>query len=328
MPQWVAELFSSCPTDHDGRWKDRDVLVVAHRGAACEEPENTIAALDAALDRHKCSAIEIDLSFTRDGEVVLWHDWNPNDAVSIARQAALEEAVHCRPVVPDLGSKWRLPVPQLDLDDLRKHYGYGVKSVGSKRIVADIPTLDEFFAWAVKRRELGHVHFDIKIPHDQPEYVEPMMCRIDELVEEHNPKFRIIYSTPCMPILEAMEERSFHPNYAFDVEPPFGFVLRPGRFSSARIALRFKNGFATSVHPKVTTIAPWTTYRRVVQADVRTRERHNRRNPEVPLERVFVATINERDLIRCLLAIGVDGIITDDPDLVREEADRAGREVC
>jgi glycerophosphoryl diester phosphodiesterase len=172
------------------------------------------------------------------------------------------------------------------------------------------------------------VHFDIKIPENEPQYVEPMMRRIDELLEAHKPKFRIIYSTPCMPILEAMERRDFHPNYAYDVETPFGFILRPTRFSSARVAIRFQNGFATSVHPKVTTFAPWTTYRRVVQADIRTRERHNRRKPEVPIERVFAATLNERERIRCLLAIGVDGLITDRPDIVREETERAGRPLC
>lgn len=303
-------------------------MIVAHRGAACDEPENTIRSLEAALDRHHCSALEVDLSMTRDGVIVLWHDWDPSDAISIARQSALEENVRCRPIAPDIGSIWRRAVDTLDLDDLRRHFGYGDKSVGSDRIDVEIPTLDEFFAWAVQRRDLRHVHFDIKIPASRTDLVEPMMSRIDALIEQHRPAFRIIYSTPHMKVLEALERRAFHPDYAFDVEAPFGLVLRPSRFSSVRTAIRFKNAFATSVHPKLSTIAPWTTYKRIIRADIRFREAHNRHRPEVPIERVFAATLNERDLIRCLIAMGIDGLITDCPDVVREEAERARRPIC
>ena len=326
--RWLHALFNRSENKHDGRWRDRDVMIVAHRGAACDEPENTICAFDAALDGHSCSAIEIDLSFTRDRRVVLWHDWNPNDAVSLARQSGLEEAVRCRPYAPDIGSEWRRPVPELTLDELREHYGYGVKSIAHERIDASIPTLDEFFEWATTRRQLKHVHFDIKIPSNATEYVGLMMDSIDALIAAHRPAFKIVYTTPSMPVLEAMEKRSFHPNYAFDVEAPFGLVLRPGRFSSVLVATRFKNAFATSMHPKVTTLAPWSTYKRVIKSDVRNRERHNRRNPEVPIERVFAATINEPDLLRTLISLGIDGVVTDNPDAVRAEAERAGRRVC
>lgn len=328
VPQWFAELFNRCPDGGDGRWKNRDVMIVAHRGAACDEPENTIPALEAALDRHRCSALEIDLSFTRDRHVVLWHDWDPAHIVSLARQSALEEAVRCRPLAPHLGSKWRRPIDRLTLDELREHYGYGSKEVESERTDAEIPTLDQFFVWATARGDLKHVHFDIKIPADQPEFVDPMLDAIDALVAEHEPAFTIVFTTPHMPVLQAMENRSFHANYAFDVEAPFGFVLRPSRYSSVRTAIRFRNAFATSMHPKVTTFAPWTTYKRVIRADIRNRDRHNRRRPEVPIERVFAATINEPDLIRCLIAMGIDGLITDTPDLVREAADAIGRPVC
>ncbi|MBC8146262.1 MAG: hypothetical protein H7X80_11810, partial [bacterium] len=181
LQNWIGELFTRTALEHDGRWKDRDVMIVAHRGAACDHPENTIASLDAAIDCHKCAAVEIDLCFTRDGHVVLWHDWDPNDAISLARQSGFEEAVRCRPSAPGIGSPFRRPVHELDLDDLRTHYGYGVKSMAFEKVEADIPTLDEFFTWATKRGDVKHVHFDIKIPPGLPEYVERMMACIDEL---------------------------------------------------------------------------------------------------------------------------------------------------
>jgi glycerophosphoryl diester phosphodiesterase len=49
------------------------ILVIAHRGARRERPENTLAAFDEAL-RQKCDGIEMDLQLSRDGVPVVYHD--------------------------------------------------------------------------------------------------------------------------------------------------------------------------------------------------------------------------------------------------------------
>jgi glycerophosphoryl diester phosphodiesterase len=48
-------------------------LVVAHRGASAEEPENTLAAFDAAA-REGADAVELDVRLTTDGVPVVLHD--------------------------------------------------------------------------------------------------------------------------------------------------------------------------------------------------------------------------------------------------------------
>jgi len=48
-------------------------LVVAHRGASAEQPENTLAALERAIDVG-ASAVEFDVRLTADGEAVVMHD--------------------------------------------------------------------------------------------------------------------------------------------------------------------------------------------------------------------------------------------------------------
>jgi glycerophosphoryl diester phosphodiesterase len=50
-----------------------DVLVVAHRGIVSEFPENTLAACREAI-RRGFSAIEVDLRATADGHIVVMHD--------------------------------------------------------------------------------------------------------------------------------------------------------------------------------------------------------------------------------------------------------------
>jgi glycerophosphoryl diester phosphodiesterase len=52
---------------------DDDVLVIAHRGAAGRAPENTLAALAAAIE-DGADLLEIDVQETIDGEVVVIHD--------------------------------------------------------------------------------------------------------------------------------------------------------------------------------------------------------------------------------------------------------------
>ncbi len=52
---------------------DDDVLIVAHRGAAGRAPENTIAAVQAALD-DRADWVEIDVQESADGDVIVVHD--------------------------------------------------------------------------------------------------------------------------------------------------------------------------------------------------------------------------------------------------------------
>ncbi|WP_322816524.1 glycerophosphodiester phosphodiesterase [Chloroflexus sp.] len=58
-------------------------LIIAHRGASADAPENTLAAFELA--RHQqADMIELDLQLTVDGEIVVFHDdttvrWNGRD---------------------------------------------------------------------------------------------------------------------------------------------------------------------------------------------------------------------------------------------------------
>lgn len=48
-------------------------LVIAHRGAAGEAPENTLAAFQLALDQG-CDGFELDVHLSKDGEIIVIHD--------------------------------------------------------------------------------------------------------------------------------------------------------------------------------------------------------------------------------------------------------------
>jgi glycerophosphoryl diester phosphodiesterase len=57
----------------DGVQTGDDVLVIAHRGAAGEAPENTLAAFALAIEQG-ADYVELDVQETADGEVVVIHD--------------------------------------------------------------------------------------------------------------------------------------------------------------------------------------------------------------------------------------------------------------
>jgi len=49
-------------------------LVIAHRGASAVRPENTCAAISTAIELG-ADMVEIDVQLTKDGQLVVFHDW-------------------------------------------------------------------------------------------------------------------------------------------------------------------------------------------------------------------------------------------------------------
>ncbi len=82
-------------------------FVVAHRGAPVAEPENTLASFALALAQG-ADALETDLRFTRDDEIVLFHDETlerTTDGQGKVRDHSLSELKRFRTRRPD-GSGW------------------------------------------------------------------------------------------------------------------------------------------------------------------------------------------------------------------------------
>jgi hypothetical protein len=59
---------------------------------------------------------------TSDSQIILWHDWDPDDPVAITRQLGKPPENAFKPHVPEIGSDWRRPTSDLTLDEFRQHY--------------------------------------------------------------------------------------------------------------------------------------------------------------------------------------------------------------
>ncbi|HVK38369.1 MAG TPA: glycerophosphodiester phosphodiesterase [Candidatus Kapabacteria bacterium] len=304
-------------------------LVIGHRGAAAREVENTIPSMRAAVEEDSANAVEIDLVFTADGQVALWHDWDPNSPISLVREGGLEPSVKYRPVYPDARTGMRKPANELTLAQLRTHYGYALKDTAGSdaRVDATIPTFEEFVRWAAARPRLRYVFLDIKAPGSDTATAHRMIMAMEKTLASISHRFRPVYLTPAQEVYDVIASHIDGANLSFDLDLPGGAVTDPCGINSASVAFNRGKGFASTVHPFASTLLPWTTLKRLLACDVRLRDSVAADGTRSPIEKVIAATINEVEKMECLIGIGVDGLITDDPKKLRQLARRLGKRV-
>ncbi len=327
VPKITLPDFSlNCPgvTEHAAHVDT--FLVIGHRGAAAKEPENTIPSFQRALDEG-ANAFEMDLCMTSDGEIVIWHDWDPNDAIALVREQGAEGGVLVRPRFPPLGSSVRKYMDEITYDQFRFNYWYATKNLFDKqRVDAEIPTLKKFMEWAHDKDGLYYVLLDIKIPESKSHLTEQMVSKVDSIIASYNPKFQWVYLTPRRSVWDIIARMIDGTGLAFDVDLGAGFIDDdPCKISSSSYAELRGGGFATTMHPFEWTESPWTTLKRLLMCDLNRRD--NPQPGEVPIEKVVAATINDREKIECLVDMGIDGLMTDDPALLRSVAEGKGRRV-
>lgn len=309
----------NCPRSPERAAKVEKLLVIGHRGAAAKAVENTIPSMQRAI-ADGANAVEIDLSLTKDGVVVLWHDWDPDTAVAVSRQTNVEANQHARPRAPDKGDEMRRPVDQLTLAELREHYGY---VVGDERVQAEIPTLEQFLDWAVDEPALAYVLFDVKIPEDRAKQTEPLFQKVLAALAKRRASWDHVFLTPHAKVYDRASAIVPDDALSYDADP--GVVVIDtascNDSSSERAVHRAKGGQASTVIPKGIAPEAWDTLQKLLSCDLAARDRSS---PPVP-KKVMVATIDDREQIECLLDMGVDGIVADDPGRLRNVTVERGR---
>ncbi len=308
---WFRELFRFCPisklkVDHDNLF-----LVCGHRGSPVNEPENTIPSFERAL-REGVNSLETDLCVTKDKEVILWHDWNPNELVAILRENGMEPELAYKPYFPALFSDLRNKTSELKLTEIRKHFNYAKKGE-STAVNAHIPTLKEFINWIKDKSQIKYVFLDIKVPRDEKELVLVILDQLDELVNEFNPTTKFIIETFYSEVLEVAKNKYPNLNYSLDVEIPPGFIFLPRLYSTIKIASKNQNNVAIILRPRQITFAGWVTFRRVIWFDVRRKKMINKKSDSAKIDFLIGTTINNKKEMECLIKSGLNGIQTDYP---------------
>ncbi|MFY1676417.1 MULTISPECIES: glycerophosphodiester phosphodiesterase [unclassified Streptomyces] len=252
--------------------------VVAHRGASAYAPENTLAALDRAAELG-IGWVENDVQRTRDGELVVVHDRD------------LERTTDVEEVFPDRAPWLVKDFTAAEIDRLDAGGWFGDAYAGE-----GVPTLAEF----ARRAESRGVSLLVEIKHPESyPGIEGQILRV--LTAEgwiapraHGPTERLIVQS-----FSAESVRTVH-GLAPSVRT--GFIGTP-----AVSALPVYAAFADQVNPRHTDLTP-----DFVAAAHALAGPHGE-----PLE-VFTWTIDDVDTARRVAEYGVDGIISNRPDLVRD----------
>jgi glycerophosphoryl diester phosphodiesterase len=160
-------LVAAAPAAAANPWLEKRVLNMAHQGGEDELPSNTMYAFERAVTRG-ADMLELDVSATADGELVVMHDWQvdrtTNGAgyltdLTLAQVRALDAAYN---FVPGRNAVSGLPAGRYPLRGIRT----GDKRVprGFKRTDFAVPTLRE----VLRRFPRTPINIEIKGRDDDP----------------------------------------------------------------------------------------------------------------------------------------------------------------
>jgi glycerophosphoryl diester phosphodiesterase len=256
-------------------------IVIGHRGASGELPENTLPSFERALDQG-AAMLETDVHLSRDGEVVLAHD--PRVDRTTDGSGAIEE--HTLAELQRLDAGYRFSA---DRGASFLQRGRGIR----------IPTLNEVFG------EFPGIRFNIEIKRNSPALIDATVRIVAEARREATTLLAAEADDTMAALRARLAETGLRPAMGAAVGDVVGFVraaTEGGTPPPEPMALQIPPSFAGN--PLVTAEFVEFAHRHGVQ--------------------VHVWTINEEEEMHRLLELGVDGVMSDFPGLLRKVVDERG----
>lgn len=254
--------------------------VIAHRGASADAPENTLLAFQLALEAG-AEMIETDAHLTRDAEIALVHDADlarTTDCSGSVSDRRAGELARC-----DAGY-WFAPAGTT---------GHPFRGRG-----VTIPTLRDLAALLETAHSPATINVEIKNQPDDLDY-DPGERLADRLVAE----------LVALGLVDRVLVSSFNPASidrvkALDRRVRTAYLCAPWADLHARLAWAVARGH-DALHPHHALLGQLPNARRIVELV-----------HAAGLE-INVWTVNDPERMRTLAHAGVDGIIADDPGLLR-----------
>lgn len=295
----------------------REPVIVAHRGLTDEVPENTLEAVKLAVEGG-ANGIEIDVTITKDGELALWHDYTPGNIVAVARNFGLESTNKWRPILPDIGHPARGPVHDIDLATLRATHGYAPRSagIGTSQRAGTIPTLDDIARYAKAHPELERIVVDVKLPNDRPDLHRRFAQQAEKILDANGLKDRVILLHNNADVVKNLKAEMPEYRFSYDVEI-VSLLPDADDYSAVASARRLGNDVASVGRPVIGKDG-YDVYLEVLKKDRKAIDASGK-----PTELV-AWTINDELEMREIMAIGVDGILTDKPELLERVLEAYG----
>lgn len=282
----------------------------AHRGGRALLPENTLPAFANALSMG-VDTLELDMGVTKDGVVVVSHERGLNPDITRGPDGA-----YIPKGIPFLGLTFE-EVGRYDVGRIKPDSAYARAFPDQRPIDGTrIPSLAQVFA-LVRKSGDAHVRLNIETkidPGHPEETVDPerFVTAVLDLLKREGFEDRVMIQSfdwrtlrlvqdraPRIPTVYLTIEKGDAPNVRLDKPSPWTAGFDPMRFGgSLPQAIKAAGGRIWS--PLALDVTP-----------ERLAEAHG-----LGLE-VVVWTVNRREDMARLIAMGVDGIISDKPDLLR-----------
>lgn len=295
-----------------------DIDVQGHRGARGLQPENTLPAFETALDLG-VPTLELDLHYTADGQVVVWHD----PVIEPDKCRLSDDAPATIPDPDDPRSHADRAIARLTADQLAwfqcdrnpDQEAYPDQMASATELAGydfGIVTLSELFGFVesyaasgrktnLQRDNAARVGFNVETKRrpDDPSTIAdgfdgtnagPFELALLELVNRFELGSRIV--------VQSFDHRSLWAVHATDSSVPLAALTSTDPVDLSGLAARG----ASIWSPRASTL----TAQRIAEAH------------DVGL-RVIPWTVNDQEEMAMLISIGVDGIITDRPDLLMEQ---------
>ena len=157
-----------------------------------------------------------------------------------------------------------------------------------------------------------------------------MMQEIKRVVDSIHPApgFQMIFMTPHQAILNRIRNQFDDFHFAYDREIPAVGIVNYMMFTTTPNAMDFKNDFAgigLPIHELSPKLTPWEIYQHILSYDFKIRDGYLKSNSKYI--KMISWTFNDAKKIRCLIHLGVDGIVTDKPKLLRKIALELGKKL-
>ena len=291
--------------------------IEAHRGGRARRPENTLPAFADALSMG-VDTLELDMGVTRDGVVVVSHDRGLNPDLARA-----PDGRYIATGIPFV-ELTLAQVQQYDVGQIRPGSAYAARFPQQLAVPGTrIPTLAAVFA-LVRRSGDRHVRLNMETkidPNHPEESLDPphfVSAVLDLLQREKFADRVVIQSFDWRTLLLLQKQAPGIPTVYLTQQ------TGPDANVSAAAPSPWTAGFDPRSHggsvPRTIKAAGgniWSPY----HGDVDARSISEAHQLGLP---VIVWTVNQPDDMARLIDLGVDGIISDRPDLLRAEAAKKG----
>jgi glycerophosphoryl diester phosphodiesterase len=269
-------------------WLERRVLAYAHQGGAWEAPSSTLFAMGQAVEAG-ATGIELDVHATADGELVVCHDATVDRTTPASGNIAGFTLAELREL--DF-SFWFVPGSDVTSDRPESEYPYRGRAPTDPRF--GIATLREVL------EEFPGVILNLDIKQTAP-VVKPYEETLARLLAEYGRTEDVIVAS----FLDAATD-SFS-TFAPEVPTSAG-TIATGVFWRA-----LRDGAAIPDTPAVAYQVPERVGELVLVDEAFVEAAHHRGKA------VHVWTVNDPESMERLVALGVDGIISDLPTMLTRE---------